>query len=125
MSGNAPPPAAVPSIVAPSGLGTEDLEHQEEGETTERPADLEAAITRAAEEASDDDALAGDLTRMHTNPYGAAPSGSNGANGSRPGEETTKVVHLDGEGRPRRDTVRGIAAAPRSEPPPEPEPVAE
>lgn len=64
-----------------------------------------------------------------TNPFGPGisvrPTSGNGAadedghddgsNGKHRDDETTKVVHLDGEGRKRRDTIRGLAAAPSSE----------
>lgn len=53
---------------------------------------------------------------------GADDAHDDGSNGKHRDDETTKVVHLDSEGRERRDTMRGIAAMgpPAGEPEPDP-----
>lgn len=63
-----------------------------------------------------------ELPAENTNPFAEHPDFA-GGNGASRDDETTKVVHVDGNGRPRRDTHRGIGFA-AAEPPPVPEPIA-
>ncbi len=63
-----------------------------------------------------------ELPAENTNPFAEHPDFA-GGNGTSRDDETTKVVHVDGNGRPRRNTHRGIGFA-AAEPPPAPEPIA-
>ncbi|MCC6563545.1 hypothetical protein IT087_01495 [Candidatus Uhrbacteria bacterium] len=147
LAGAAPPAQPVPQIDTPVGLGTEPLADQEEGETTERPLDLQSALAAAAAEAAEDDdnELAPEPTRFVSNPLLAGPAslqpeptkpyakGLDEDQDDPVGDAEPTVIralplapsgHGNGNGRDadattrvRRDTVRGMPALPDAPPP--------
>lgn len=145
---------AAPQVPQIEGLGTDSLlENPVEAETVVRPNSMHEALKAAVEfsrtrtddgSAEDEDGLEREQTHVGQQPLGpestqpfarqpiegsdASSGNGHGINGKRrptSDDDVTKQVHIGDNGRPRRITERGIAAAPQDSAPLEARPPTE